>query len=233
MVPSDWEAQHLHGNSNPVTVEDWKAAIDATVLKQGVFNFVFHPAGWVRNTQMIEWIDHITEKHGPKVKFLNFREARERLTKNLLGGQSLKTPNGYDNGVRLIDLDNDGFMDVIIGNENLQQTRRWDPQGKRWITSPFPFQLVQSDVNDKQTDSGARFGILQPSGMASVFISNKNINGIWHFDGNAWHKDQALTQGLEFNNQMIHTSIDGRDNGVRLRDTDSDGTCEILSLIHI
>jgi len=228
MVPSDWEAQHLHGNSNPITVEDWKAAIDVTVLKQGVFNFVFHPAGWVRNTQMIEWIDHITEKHGPKVKFLNFREARERLTKNLLGGQSLKAPNGYDNGVRLIDLDNDGFMDVIIGNENLQQTRRWDPQGKRWITSPFPFQLVQSDVNDKQTDAGARFGILQPSGMASVFISNKNINGIWHFDGNAWHKDQALTQGLEFNNQMIHTSIDGRDNGVRLRDTDNDGTCEII-----
>ena len=87
---------------------------------------------------------------------------------------------------------------------------------------------MQSDVNDKQTDSGARFGILQPSGMASVFISNKNINGIWHFDGNAWHKDQARTQGLEFNNQMIHTSIDGRDNGVRLRDTDSDGTCEII-----
>src|SRR5687767_9239498 len=25
MVPSDWEAQHLHGTNNPVTVADWKA----------------------------------------------------------------------------------------------------------------------------------------------------------------------------------------------------------------
>ena len=33
---------------------------------------------------MIEWIDHITETHGNKVKFLNFREALERLTKNML-----------------------------------------------------------------------------------------------------------------------------------------------------
>ena len=36
MVPSDWEAQHIHGTNNPVTVSDWKAALDATVRKQGL-----------------------------------------------------------------------------------------------------------------------------------------------------------------------------------------------------
>lgn len=228
MVPSDWEAQHLHGNSNPVTVEDWKAAIDATVIKQGVFNFVFHPHGWVQNTQMIEWIDHITETHGNKVKFLNFREVRERLTKNLLGGHPLKAANGQDNGVRMLDINNDGFMDAIIGNEKLQQTRLWDPKAKRWNTSPFPFRLVAIDDDGKRTDAGARFGVLQPSGNASVFISNENTRGIWHFDGNAWHQDQALGQGLELNGQALRTSTDGRDNGVRLRDTDNDGLCEII-----
>ena len=228
MVPSDWEAQHLHGNNNPVTVEDWKAAIDATVLKEGVFNFVFHPHGWVQNTQMIEWIDHITEAHGNKVKFLNFREALERLTKNMLGGQPLKAKNGQDNGVRLLDLNNDGFMDAVIGNETVQQTRLWDPKAKRWKTSPFPFRLAHIDRDGNRSDSGARFGVLHPSGYASVFISNETVNGIWHFDGNGWQKDQALGQGLEIGGQAIQTANAGRDNGVRLRDTDNDGMCEII-----
>ena len=26
MVPSDWEAQHVHGTNSPTTVSDWKAA---------------------------------------------------------------------------------------------------------------------------------------------------------------------------------------------------------------
>ena len=53
-------------------------------------------------TQIVELIDHAVEKHGKKVKFLTFREAQERLNKNLLAGQPLRDPKtGEDNGVRL------------------------------------------------------------------------------------------------------------------------------------
>ena len=225
MVPSDWEAQHLHGSSNPVTVRDWEAAIDATVLKQGIFNFVFHPHGWVKATQMIEWIDHITAKHGSNVKFLSFHEARERLTNNLLGGQALRADNGQDNGIRLLDLNNDGFMDAVIGNEHLRQTRVWDPQGKRWKTTTFPVQLVQIATDGTRTDAGIRFGILQPSNNASFFISNNHEKGIWHFDGETWIEDPAMLRGL---GQALKTVDTTRDNGVRLRDTDNDGICEII-----
>ena len=228
MVPSDWEAQHLHGNSNPVTVEDWKAAIDATVIKQGIFNFVFHPHGWVSNLQMIDWIDHITKTHGKKVKFLNFKESKERLTKNLLGGHPLKDSNGQDNGVRLLDLDNDGYMDVIIANEQAQQTRLWNPKTKQWKISHFPFRIVQNNKDGNSTEMGAKFGILQPNGYASVFISNKSIKGIWHFDGNTWHQNKVQSRGLELDNKVIQTSVNGQDNGVRLRDTNNDGICEII-----
>ena len=225
MVPSDWEAQHLHGSSNPVTVRDWEAAIDATVLKQGVFNFVFHPHGWVKITQMIEWIDHITAKHDSNVKFLSFREARERLTNNLLGGQALRADNGQDNGIRLLDLNNDGFMDAVIGNEHLRQTRVWDPQAQRWKTTTFPVQLVQIATDGTRTDAGIRFGILQPSDNASFFISNNHEKGIWHFDGETWIEDPAMLRGL---GQALKTVDTTRDNGVRLRDTDNDGICEII-----
>ena len=122
-MPSDWVAQHRQQAEQPATLRDWKAALDATVIKQGVFCLVFHPHGWIRNEQIVDLIDHAATKHGKKVKFLTFREAQERLNKHLLGGQPLRTADGRDNGVRLLDLDNDGYMDVVIGNDKVRQTR--------------------------------------------------------------------------------------------------------------
>ena len=49
VVPSDWEAQHLHQPNNPLTVEDLKAALDAVVIKQVVYDLVFHPAMRMEN----------------------------------------------------------------------------------------------------------------------------------------------------------------------------------------
>src|SRR5438094_9649185 len=62
MAPSDWEAQHIHGTNNPVTVADWEAALDATVLKQGTFSFIFHPHGWIRPDQMVQFIDYAVQR---------------------------------------------------------------------------------------------------------------------------------------------------------------------------
>ncbi|APZ91951.1 neutral/alkaline non-lysosomal ceramidase N-terminal domain-containing protein [Fuerstiella marisgermanici] len=90
VAPSDWSAQHLHGVNNPLTVEDWKAALDITVHKQGVFNLVFHPHGWITAEQVVELIDHAVQKHGKKLKFLTFREAAERLNQSLTNGKSLR-----------------------------------------------------------------------------------------------------------------------------------------------
>src|SRR5205085_2191665 len=115
VTPSDWQAQHLQKSNNPNTVRDWKAALDCTVIKQGVFCLVFHPHGWIKSDQIVELIDHAVSKHGKKVKFLTFREAQERLNKNLLGGHPLRDPErSQDHGVRLIDLNNDGYLDVVI-----------------------------------------------------------------------------------------------------------------------
>jgi hypothetical protein len=136
MTPSDWQAQHLQKPNNPKTLEDWKAALDCTVIKQGVFNMVFHPHGWIRNDQVVEFIDHAVAKHGKKVKFLTFKEARERLDKNLLRGMALRNESGERSLRHLADRNGDGYLDIV--SQTFKEEWHWVPRksGGNWKTVP-------------------------------------------------------------------------------------------------
>jgi putative membrane-bound dehydrogenase-like protein len=215
-LPSDWEAQNLHTNNNPRTVADWKAALDVTVLKQGTLTFIFHPHGWIKPEQMVEFINYAAQKYGRKVKFLNFREAQDRLDNNLLAGQPLRRPDGQDNGVRLIDLNNDGYLDVVISNARMRKTRLWDPQQKTWSETPFPAELP-----------GVQFGVMRANGSATALQVGETA-GAWHFDDHAWVEDKSVLAGFELEGKPVVTIRNGRDRGVRFRDVDNDGRCELI-----
>jgi hypothetical protein len=219
VVPSDWEAQNLHGKTNPKTIADMEAALDLVAQKQGVFNLVFHPHGWVTSAQVIELIDHAVVAHEGRVKFLNFREAQERLDQNLLGGQSLRAPDGQDNGVRLLDLDHDGYLDVVIGNASKQETRLWEPARRRWRILGLPTALVARDAQGHNRDLGVRFGIVDPDGRATMLVRTATTEDTWHFDGSGWRADRALLAGLE----------GGRGWSLDFRDIDGDGRCELMA----
>src|SRR4051812_15662559 len=204
VTPSDWQAQNINKPMNPGTVSDMKSAIDVTVLKRGGFFLVYHPHGWIANSQVVELIDHAVARHGKKVKFLSFRECQERIDKNMLGGQSIRAENGADNGVRLIDLNNDGFIDVVIGNEKVKQTRVWSPKTNSWIAGDFPTVV----------DAKTHFGIINSEGNVSIL----KPNGAFTFDGQKWIEDPTLLAGLD------GVSFEA----VRLRDLDKDGRCELI-----
>ena len=237
LMPSDWDAQHLNGVCSPSTVRDLKAAVDAVVVKRGIFSVCFHAHGWIRNDQLVEVIDHAVARHGKKIKFLTFREVYDRLIKNLLGGQPLRAANGQDNGVRVLDLDNDRYMDVVIGNERVRETRVWSPKTGRWTASDFPVQMVAVGETGRRRQTGVRFGVLRENGGASFLVHNDKVSGVWHFDGRKWLR---ASQGLGISPPRAHrptlrvgarlaaTSFGGLDRGVRLRDLDGDGTCELI-----
>lgn len=227
LVPSDWEAQNRNGKCSPKTLEDLKAAVDATVLKQGIFALCFHPHGWIANEQVVELIEHAVARHGTKVKFLSLREVQDRLDKHLLAGQSLRTPDGGDNGVRLADVNHDGYMDVLIGNAAVRQTRVWSPATRTWQTTPLPVALVRAGPPGTHADTGVRFGVLQPNGHASLLVRNDEVAGLWHFDGQAWVAAPDGLRGLTLDGPVA-TAAAGRDRGVRLRDLDQDGVCELV-----
>ncbi|MFZ9856179.1 MAG: PVC-type heme-binding CxxCH protein [Limisphaerales bacterium] len=227
MAPSDWEAQNILGPTNAQMVVDWKAALDITVLKQGNFNFVFHPHGWSSPEQMIEFLDHAVARHGSKVRFLNYREADERLTQHLGAGEPLRAADGGDNGLRLLDLDSDGLLDVVIGNDSKRLTRVWNPAARRWLDSGFPTALVTGSGVDRR-ETGVRFGVVHPDGRPTLLRLDEAESGCWSFEEGRWVSQPALLNGLDLEGQPVRIRTAGRDQGVRFRDVDGDGIGEIL-----
>lgn len=226
VTPSDWSAQHRQQKNNPLTVRDWNAVMDATVVKEGVFNLVYHPHGWIQNEQIIKLIDHAVEKHGPAVQFLSFKDVLARMNENLLAGEPLRNSKGADNGVRLIDLNADGFMDVVIGNERVQKTRIWNPAQQTWQESGFPTRLVaRPDAKGNQPTRG-RFGILNDA-VILLTLTAEETSG-YRYENGAWVNAPQLLAGLPTGDDAVYTLKDGIDQGVRLRDLNNDGACELI-----
>jgi putative membrane-bound dehydrogenase-like protein len=236
IVPSDWEANNLHAPNNPRTVEDWQRALDAIVLKQGVMTVVFHPHGWIKSEQMVEFIDYAATKYGRRVKFLNFKEAQERLNKNV-GELRTSKPRG-DNGVRLVDMNNDGYLDVIEATDIYRRfTRVWQPTLTRkgyWSEKSFPYRL---------SHASAQFGILSSNSFPAVLWfggmfdsqgeSSHSFNGQeWQYQRNQFLAPEVLKdmyRGFPTNPPTPTTPNPwASDRGVRLRDLDHDGVCELI-----
>lgn len=228
-VPDDWQGYNLRGACKAETVADMKAAIDATVIKQGQFTLTFHPHRWIKPGQVVELIDHATNRHGNRVKFLNFQDVYQRLTANVTAGHPLRNDRGGDNGVRILDVNADGFMDAVVANDELQQTRIWVPEESRWQTVGFPVKLVAGTPEAAaKVPAGVRFAVLQRSGYASVLKRDGNTAGLWHFDGRRWVEDAAGLDGLVLDGGPVQTAAGGQDLGVRLLDLNDDGICELL-----
>lgn len=220
VVPSDWEAQNLHGNASPRLLADWKTALDLVALKQGTFTFVFHPYEWSSPTQHVAFVEHAVATLGRRVKFLTCREVHDRLTHHLLADQPARADSGDDNGVRLVDLNNDGFLDVILANDAVRRTRIWDPTRQAWQEGAFPVALSGAAPV-------ARFGILSDHAVV-LLARDESTAGAWHFDGRAWVEDSRLLLGLVIDGEPVRVREGGRDRGVRLRDVDGDGVAELL-----
>src|SRR5207248_1317478 len=162
------------------------------------------------------------------LKFVNFHEAEQRLYQNLTAGQPLRDVNGQDNGVRLVDLNNDGFLDVVIANDQVRKTRVWRPSDKMWIETDFPTPIVSLANSGSHQDAGVRFGIVGDSNQPVVLARSESQSGAWRFDGEKWILDSALLNGLVIDGQPLFTAQGGYDRGARLRDVDGDGVAKLI-----
>lgn len=217
VVPSDWSAQHVQKPNNPDTIRDWKRALDATVIKQGTFNLVFHPHGWIRNDQVVELIDYSESTYGKRVKFLTFREASDRLKKHLLSGGSIRDKQGRDAGVRLIDLNSDGYLDVV----RPEGTRLWQPAERTWSERRDSIPTIRVTPHGVLTN--ARFGRTADGTVFALWQVEDSKLFRSDFRDGAWSGSETPTKlPARLHNGQI-------DLGLRLRDLDGDGVSELLA----
>src|SRR5439155_2541519 len=81
--------------------------------------------------------------------------------------------------------------------------------------------------------TGVKFGIIHADGRVTALIRNEVLAQAWSFDGAQWLEDASLINGLEIDGKPIFTAMGDpargkRDRGVRLRDLDHDGRCELI-----
>ncbi len=247
MTPSDWEANFLHQPNNPQTVEDMKAALDITVLKQGVLNLVFHPHGWIQAEQINDLIDHAVTKHGKKVKFLTFKEALERLDKNLdpnskwrnefaqLASDKKPLQIHVAYNFNMADLNADGFLDVIENHGGAANVWFWESTESRWekhllqqgthnlhgtkvVVEKFRRDLTTAD--GIQVYSPLRRYDIDGDGITEEIKRTTLGPDEVHFGGTQTNSIQKITFPKRY--------LWGHDNGTRLIDIDSDGDLDFI-----
>jgi len=215
MTPSDWQAQHRHKPFNPKTVEDWKAALDCTVIKKGVFTMVFHPHGWIKAEQVVELIDYAVEKYGKKVKFLNFGEALGRLEKNLTVANAMRVPGaGWENGIRILDVNADGWMDCFISNEKTQALRIWENDKQNWAEHAFSEKFHETEWRDGKPSNY----LDHPFRFLRMRDNRLGLLQTFRFKGNAWHWGKTgftpvaeLTRGIDWTGKTAPTWLQAAD----------------------
>ena len=173
VMPSDWVAQHRHQPNNPVTVRDWKAALDATVLKtrrvlpglpsarldsQRAGRRSHRPRG--DEARQEGEVPDLPRSAGATEQELAGRPtaARRRRRATMACVCSISTTMAT-------------WM-WLSAMRQVKQTRRWSPKKRTWITSDFPLSLVKA---------GGRFGVVRPDGHASLLVRNETVAGAWHF----------------------------------------------------
>jgi hypothetical protein len=226
-VPADSHGVHAYKPKNPRVVEDWKRAADVIVRKKGLNTLCFHPHGYCDAAQVTDLVDYIDRTYGMRVKFLTCREVYDRLTQHLLDGAPLRSESGADNGVRLLDVNGDGYLDVVIAHSKRRQTRVWQPETGSWQTTDFPVALVTGEEVGQSRATGARFFAATKQGQAGVALATPERTGVWHFERKRWVPSPTLLPA-EVDGEKLYSAVNGVDRGVRFRDLNGDGCSDLI-----
>ena len=113
------------------------------------------------------------------------------------------------NSAVVVDLDQDGWLDVVVGHRG--QTAWWRGSKTGWIdaTAAFP--------KDAATTQDVAVADLDGDGDLDVVLGNEGPNAVWLHDGDNW---MDVSDGLPVNNRETRS--------VEVLDADGDGHLDLI-----
>ena len=147
-----------------------------------------------------------------------------------------------DNGVRLIDVNGDGFVDIIRGNSRASPySRIWINTGigwaydSKWNLPACTSGDTSSCFVDNTNDTGVRIEDVNGDGLPDLVRGNGKINGLyartWINNGSGWTQDDNWKIpwcDSSTNYGCFVVSNLRKDNGVRFADVNGDGLPDLV-----
>ena len=134
---------------------------------------------------------------------------------------------GDDLGLRLIDLNNDGYVDVIKGRQSNQVKKAWI-NNKTALNETSEFVLPEYFVYNQPAtvDSGLRIADLNNDGLVDLIQGRGGVKRAWLNNGSGW-KEDTLTWAppIEFLSFVDPVYVD---KGAQLVDFNGDGKVDLL-----
>jgi|GEM_PF-1699055 len=136
---------------------------------------------------------------------------------------NLTNVTGTDLGVRIVDLNNDGFSDILQGRNITNGLGAW-LNGKTggWLSAPAhapPVCVVDAIGND----TGVRFADVNNDGLVDLLFSRSNVSQVYLNNGSGW-----INASTAWRMPMDIVDSAGRDQGVQLIDVDADGRVDMV-----
>ncbi len=121
-----------------------------------------------------------------------------------------------DYGVRLIDINRDGLIDITKADgKNPQDNQTWINTGSGWERDDS-WNIPGLIVDSEQNDTGLRFIDFNGDGFTDIVRGDKAIRKSWQNNGNGWVEN--TTWHLPTNAQPVDSSDSLFERGVRFED---------------
>jgi hypothetical protein len=140
-----------------------------------------------------------------------------------LAGQSWDVPRKFDiaiedRGLRCVDVNRDGYTDLVVNNESRNVTYLWSPEARTWQKASPRLPRPGMITDETGTDRGHRFVDVNSDGYLDSVHSNEAGYAVALYDQKrqGW-ATSALSGVRPAQNAMPPITVDGRLNGAWFR----------------